>query len=237
MTAMPWSQRSGRRCGTRRANRGEPFSRVGEGFSWRFRHPPRIGRHLIPSLPTTRIIPRIPSPRGGRPEACRLAGWVRRLRPGLQPGPGRLREPTWGYYGPCARSSLAGPAADREPLERRRDDPMRGTGEGDERDRGKVRMKRGPEFSNRRRRSATGRADGGSIHPRRFLAQWKRITNQRLAALRCPSDATTPAGRACGRGDLMRHSRPKRSAEPRISGPVGRIRAPSGLRCSGQARA
>ena len=160
---------------------------------------------FIPSRPTSRIIPRIPSPRGGRPEACRLAGWGRRLRPGLQPGPGRLREPTWGYYGPCARSSLAGPAADRKPSERRRDDPMRGTGEGSGRDRGKVRMKRGPEFSNRRRRSATGRAGGGSIHPRRSRPR-KRITKQRLAALRCPSDATTPAGEPAG-GEKCRRGR------------------------------
>jgi hypothetical protein len=182
---------------------------------------------FIPALPTARIMPRIPSPRGGRPEACRLAGWVRRLRPGLQPGPGRLREPTkaaacggvfhsWdrrlrklvcvGYYDPCARSSLAGPAADREPPERRRDDPMRGTGEGDERDRGKVRMKRGPEFSNRRRRSATGRADGGSIHPRRSRPR-KRITkraSRRSAAPQMrqrPRDAPA-GGEKLGRGRL-----------------------------------
>ena len=163
---------------------------------------------FIPSRPTSRIIPRIPSPRGGRPEACRLAGWGRRLRPGLQPGPGRLREPTWGYYGPCARSSLAGPAADRKPSERRRDDPMRGTGEGSGRDRGKVRMKRGPEFSNRRRRSATGRAGGGSIHPRRSRPR-KRIPNsasRRSAApqMRQRPQASLRAGKSVGAGGATR---------------------------------
>jgi len=35
-------------------------------------------------------------------------GWVRvgACGRGLRPAPGRLREPPWGHYGPCARSSL-----------------------------------------------------------------------------------------------------------------------------------
>jgi len=36
--------------------------------------------------------------------------------------------------------------------------------------------KRGPRSEIADKRSATGRADGGSIHPRRILAQWMRIS-------------------------------------------------------------
>ena len=112
-----------------------------------------MGHQLIPALRTSRTMPRIPSPRGGRPEACRLAGWVRRLRARVAP---RSREASGTDLGTLRslREELARPRRLHKP----------------------ARQKRGPEFSNRRRRSATGRADGGSIHPRRFLAQWKRIT-------------------------------------------------------------
>lgn len=47
--------------------------------------------------------------------------------------------------------------------------------------------KRGQVVKIAGRRAPTGRADGGSIHPRRILAQWKRPDTPRLAALRCPS--------------------------------------------------
>ena len=57
----------------------------GRGVLSRFQRPIRIGRKLIPALRTSRMIRRIPSPRGGRPEACRLAGWVRRLRARVAP--------------------------------------------------------------------------------------------------------------------------------------------------------
>jgi hypothetical protein len=41
--------------------------------------------------------------------------------------------------------------------------------------------KRGPETKNADKRSATGRADGGSIHPRRILAQRMRLDTQRAS--------------------------------------------------------
>ena len=96
---------------------------------------------------------------------------------GLRLAPGRLREPTWGHYDPCARSSL-----DRAGCISRRD------------------------------RSAARSfqiAAGGAPRGVRMVAQSIRAAswlngsgspNQRLAALRCPSHATTPAGSACGRG-------------------------------------
>ncbi len=147
--------------------------------------PTRIAHKLIPALPPSRIMPCIPSPRGGRPEACRLAGWVRRLRARVAP---RSREASGTDLGTLRslREELARPRRLHKP----------------------ARQKRGPELSNRRWRSATGRADGGSIHPRRVRSSRKRIPNQRLAALRCPSFATTPAGSACGRGKAWARGTP-----------------------------
>jgi hypothetical protein len=56
--------------------------------------------------------------------------------------------------------------------------------------------KRGPETENADKRSATGRADGGSIHPRRILAQWMRISG--YAPRGAPLPLMTSA--ACERG-------------------------------------
>jgi hypothetical protein len=78
--------------------------------------------NLIPALPSSRIMPRIPSPRGGRPEACRLAGWVRRLRARVAP---RSRE--------ASGTDLGTLRSLREELAR----PRRLT---------PARQKRGPEF-------------------------------------------------------------------------------------------
>jgi len=106
------------------------------------------------------------------------------------PLPGGFGAPPWGYYGPCARSSLEGSAGDGQ-AGRGCDDPLRGTGVQARRSQATKPYKRGPESEIADERSATGRADGGSIHPRRFLAQWKRLTiHPRLAALRCPSFIT-----------------------------------------------
>ena len=68
------------------------------------------------------------SPRGAairRHAAWRGEGGA--LRPGLHPGLGRLREPPWGYYGPCARSLArrGGAAAVRRQA---CDDPLREAG-------------------------------------------------------------------------------------------------------------
>ncbi len=47
---------------------------------------------------------------------------------GLRLAPGRLREPPWGQYDPCARSSLDEAAAPAAATARGRDNPLRGTG-------------------------------------------------------------------------------------------------------------
>jgi len=64
-----------------------------------------------------------------------------------------------------------------------------------------ARQKRGPELSNRRWRSATGRADGGSIHPRRFLAQWKRNTKRASRRSAAPHMRQRPQGEPAGGDD------------------------------------
>ena len=66
-------------------------------------------RHgLIPALRRHAYPPGTSSPRGRHPEVCQWREEVRRLRVESRSTPGRLREPPWGYYGPCARSSLGG---------------------------------------------------------------------------------------------------------------------------------
>ena len=110
-----------------------------------------------------------------------MAGWGGALRPGLHPGPGRLREPPWGYYGPCARSlARRGGAA----IARRQacDDPLREAGTPcpsaiDAPPNGSA--ARGFQIAGKR--SATGRAKGGSILPRRILAQRKRLSIHRAS--------------------------------------------------------
>ena len=118
------------------------------------------------------------SPRGSHPEVCRWWGWGRRLRPVSQAGLGRLRGTALGTLGSLCEE-LAGQVAGITPSSHagRRDNPMRGTGARGLAAKAGLRPdKRGPETKNADKRSATGRADGGSIHPRRILAQRMRIS-------------------------------------------------------------
>ncbi len=86
--------------------------------------------------------------------------------------------------------------------------------------------KRGPKSEIADKRSATGRADGGSIHPRRILAQWMR--NSRYAPRGAPLPLMIDRRRKVG-GDLVCPSfsgeakrrpenlRPSQGEEPRSS--------------------
>ena len=151
-------------------------------------------RKLIPT-PTPRPYP-LPtsSPRGSHPEVCRWRGGGGACGWGYDPLPGGFGAPPWGHYDPCARSSLEGmavpllrsrdatrPASDREGLK-----PFSGSSAArDKGDRASVsaelasrsaghetpcRISAARRLKNADKRSATGRADGGSIHPRRILA-------------------------------------------------------------------
>jgi hypothetical protein len=136
-------------------------------------------------------------------------GWVRvgACGRGLRPAPGRLREPTWGHYDPCARSSLEGRPGDTIPF----DPPMRQPEEGNWRKR-TAEEDAGPTAEARpgalkspkaERHGACGQWLNLSA---RILAQRMRTIQTRLAALRQPRSLDAPAGwlRA---GRLMRHSR------------------------------
>ena len=48
------------------------------------------------------------SPRGSHPEVCRWRGGVGACGWPYEPDSGGFGAPPWGYYGPCARSSLDG---------------------------------------------------------------------------------------------------------------------------------
>ncbi len=130
-------------------------------------------------------------------------GWVRvgACGRGLRPAPGRLREPTWGHYDPCARSSLDEAAAPAAARDRRGDNPLRGTG-----------------FRGLRGAPATGFAEarpgvlkiaeGGAPRGVRTVAQPVRphpgstdadTFNAPRGAPPAPYDSS-PAGSACGRG-------------------------------------
>ena len=76
-----------------------PLSLQERGFAARF-------RKLIPAIGTSRIIPRIPSRGAADRRHADWRGGCGACGRGLRLAPGRLREPTWGHYDPCARSSL-----------------------------------------------------------------------------------------------------------------------------------
>ncbi len=177
--------------------------------------PPReqhrgLPRGLIPAL-THRAYPlRTSSPRGSHPEVCRLREEVRRLRVGLRPTPGRLREPPWGYYGPCARSSLDGSTGEGPASP---DVTRRGAGRASGRTGPDPEdpNKRGPESKIADERSATGRAEGGSILPRRILAQRMRLYIHRASR----RSAAPHSHRTRRRGRMKMHARePRRHARP-----------------------
>ncbi len=158
-------------------------SRAGEAnvdFPTMCRHQLVAHHHLpklIPVPPTTPILAP-PHPRGAAiRKASRWWGWARRLRAGLHPALGRLRGTALGVLRPLCEE-LAGKVLGITPSSHagRRDNPMRGTGaRGLAAEAGPRPDKRGPEPKIADRRSATGRAAGGSIPPRRILAQRMRI--------------------------------------------------------------
>ena len=61
---------------------------------------PRLSGHGYPGATS--------SPRGSHPEVCRWRGEVGACGWSYDPLPGGFGAPPWGYYGPCARSSLDG---------------------------------------------------------------------------------------------------------------------------------
>ncbi len=174
------------------------LSTLGEITYPRAHTPPLSSPHLVPEG----------QPSGGMP----LAGRGRRLRVGLRPTPGRLRGTALGTLrslceelaGRHGGTASAGPGRDKagsgpkSGLSPFRDHPLHETKEIAQAS--LPNWRRGPQVSetpcrisaarrlkNAGKRSATGRAEGGSIPPRRILAQWKRPDTPRLAALRCPS--------------------------------------------------
>jgi len=101
---------------------------------------------------------------GRRFGAC---GWP------YKPDSGGFGTPPWGYYGPCARSiarrgGMAGMAAGGATTRRGELAPMASQTGIPPNGSAARSLKIADE------RSATGRAEGGSILPRRVLAQWKR---------------------------------------------------------------
>lgn len=85
------------------------------------------------------------------------------------------------------------------------------------------------------RRSATGRAEGGSILPRRILAQWKRLNRPAPRGAPLPLEFQNARAQVrAGENTCVILGRPQ--GDPRIS---GRTRLQSLLvrRCPGQARA
>ena len=175
--------------------------------------------HSHPTMPP-------PHPRGAAiRKASRWWGWARRLRPALQAGLGRLRGTALGVLRPLCEE-LAGTVVGITPSSHagRRDNPMRGTGARGLAAKAGLRPdKRGPETKNADKRSATGRADGGSIHPRRILAQRMRISDYAPRGaplpLVCYACVRARAGIWC-----VRHSRAKPSG-PAFGRPKDRLRA------------
>lgn len=126
-------------------------------------------------------------------------GWVRvgACGRGYAPLPGGFGAPPWGQYDPCARSSLDGRPARRRPART----PARPPVEGHWR-----RPEREDRQANRRSAARSFKiAEGGAprgvrmrLHPRRFLAQRKRMP---LDAPRGAPPAPyfeAPAGRPAG---------------------------------------
>ena len=164
-------------------------------------------RPHTPCLSSPHLVPE-GQPSGGMP----LAGRGRRLRVGLRPTPGRLRGTALGTLrslceelagrhggtasaGPGRDKAGSGPKSGSSPF---RDHPLHETKgiaqaslpnwrRGSQVSETPCRISAARRLKNAGKRSATGRADGGSIHPRRILAQRKRQNTPRLAALRCPS--------------------------------------------------
>jgi hypothetical protein len=136
----------------------------------------RCELQLIPARRTSPMIHRIPSPRGGQPEACRLAGWVRRLRARVAPRSREASGTDLGVLRPL-REELARCAGSHW------------------RERSAARS-----FQIAVWRSATGRADGGSIHPRRILAQWMRTDTHAPRGAPLPLTSKRPrAGTRAGK--------------------------------------
>ena len=167
-------------------------------------------RKLIPAC-TNRPYPRLTSPRGAairRHAAWRGGGGA--LRPGLHPGLGRLRGTALGVLRPLCEE-LAG----RLGISRARcgtdDEAMSRTGPWNAsgmRSPSPISAARGFQIAGKR--SATGRAEGGSILPRRILAQWKRPDTP------APRGAPLPLTdqRTRRRGRTRMHARTSPSCSP-----------------------
>jgi len=206
-----------------------PISHPGEGGP-----APRDkgGVKLIPA-PAPRAYPRpTSSPRGSHPEVCRWWGWGRRLRVGLRSTPGRLRGTALGVLRPLceelagtvggitpsshARRDATRPASDRKAARRSRDHPMHETKESASALSAELASKglaakdgldpisAARRLKNADERSATGRAEGGSILPRRILAQWKRPDTPAPRGAPLPLIRQPPRGSVGG--VLARHS-------------------------------
>jgi hypothetical protein len=147
------------------------------------------------------------------------------------------------------------PAADRERLSPFRDHPLHETKEIAQAS--LPNWRRGPQVSetpcrisaarrlkNAVERSATGRADGGSIHPRRILAQWKRpdTSAPRGAPLPLIDQRTrqrgrgfgvrsfSPRGRRCLRNRRMREGHAPVQGDPHPSALRAATFSPEGRR-------
>ena len=130
---------------------------------------------------SNRPYPRPTSSRGAairRQAAWRDEGGA--LRPGLHPGLGRLRGTALGVLRPLCEE-LAGRLGISEAGRGTGDEAMSRTDPGSGRPTDSVRISAARGFQIAGKRSATGRADGGSIHPRRILAQRKRLSIHRAS--------------------------------------------------------
>ena len=155
-----------------------------------------------PLLPRTTVQP--PHSRGAAIRRCAVGGdgggacgWSHDPLPGgCGNRPGDTTVPARGARWKAWRQGACDPE---------RDEAMSRTGVEASRQRTAAPYKRGPQSQIADRRSATGRADGGSIHPRRSLAQWLRPDT--LAPRGAPLPLAEPPPRASASGNLARVSK------------------------------
>ena len=160
------------------------------------------------------------SPRGSHPEVCRWRGEVGACGWSYDPLPGGFGAPPWGYYGPCARSSLDGlaEAALSDTAVWR---TLWGVEAAGRHGRPALPYKRGPESENRRqaeRHGACGRWLNPSA-PRPGSMDAARY-NLRLAALRCPS-LMNECGNVGENGTAWNRRRAWRGLAAVVAGEIG----------------
>gem|GEM_PF-2980206 len=155
----------------------------------------------------------------------------------------------------CGAKDATRPAADRKRLGPFRDHPLHETKEiaqaslpnwrrGSQVSETPCRISAARRLKNAGKRSATGRADGGSIHPRRILAQWKRLRSPapRGAPLPLIDQRTrhrgrgfgvrsfSPRGRRCLRSRRMREGHAPVQGDPHPSALRAATFSPEGRR-------